>query len=62
MLQDRLDDVRVVINAELIGHGQQERIGLGNGFVLLELLDEDVRFDRKGKWNIAQISLELNPG
>ena len=35
VLQDRLDDVGVVVDAELIGHGQQQRVGLGDGFVLL---------------------------
>ena len=44
MGQDGLDDVRVVENAELIGDGQQQRIGFGNGFILPELLNEDVRF------------------
>ena len=35
VLQDRLDDVGVVVDAELVGHGQQQRVGLGDGFVLL---------------------------
>src|SRR6476661_6340055 len=43
MLEDRLDDVGVVVDAELIGHGQQQGIGRGDGFVFLELLDERVR-------------------
>ena len=43
MLQDRLDDVGVVVDAELIGHGQQQRVGLGDGLVLLQLLDQHVR-------------------
>ena len=43
MLEDRLDDVGIVVDAELIGHGQQQRVGLGDAFVLLELLDEHVR-------------------
>jgi hypothetical protein len=43
VLEDRLDDVGVVVNAELIGHGQEQRVGLGDGFVLLELRDENVR-------------------
>ena len=43
VLQDRLDDVDVVIDAELVRHGQQQRVGLGDGFVRLELLDENVR-------------------
>ena len=35
VLQDRLDDVGVVVDAELIRHGQQQRVGLGDGLVLL---------------------------
>ena len=34
MGQDGLDHVRVVVDAELIGHGQQQRVGLGDGLVL----------------------------
>ena len=40
MLEDRLDDVGVVIDAELVGHRQQQRVGFGDGFVLLELFDK----------------------
>jgi len=40
--QDGLDDVGVVIDAELVGHGQEQRVGLGDGLVLGQLLDEDV--------------------
>ena len=43
MGQDRLDDVRVVGNAQLVGDGQQQRVGLGDSFVLLQLFDKDVR-------------------
>jgi len=43
MLEDRLDDVGVVVDPELVGHGQQQRVGFRDAFVLLELLDEDVR-------------------
>lgn len=42
MLQNRLDDMGVVVDAELIGHCQEQRVGLGDGLVLLELLDERV--------------------
>ena len=35
--------MRVVGDAELVGDGQQQRIGLGDGFVLLELLDQSIR-------------------
>src|SRR4029077_3569944 len=43
VLEDGLDDVGVVIDAELVGHGEQERVGFGDGFVLRELFDQDVR-------------------
>ena len=43
VLEDRLDDVGVVVDAELVGHGQEQRVGLGDGFVLLQLIDQDVR-------------------
>ena len=43
MLEDRLDDVGVVVHAELVRHGEEQRVGLGDAFVLLELLDQDVR-------------------
>ena len=42
MGQDRLDDVGVVVDAELVGHGEQQRVGLGDGLVLVELLDQRV--------------------
>ena len=41
--QNRLDDMRVVGDAQLVGDGQQQRVGLGDGLVLLELLDQDIR-------------------
>ena len=34
VLQDRLDDVRVVVDAELVGDGQEQRVGLRDGLVL----------------------------
>ena len=42
MGQDRPDDVRVVGDAQLIGDGQEQRVGLGDGFVVGQLLDEGV--------------------
>ena len=42
MLQDRLDDVGVVVDAELVRHGQQQRVGLGDSLVLGQLFDERV--------------------
>src|ERR1700744_1914669 len=41
--QNPLDYMRVVGNAQLGGDGQQQRVGLGDGFVFPELLDEHVR-------------------
>src|SRR5262245_49225918 len=35
--QDRLDNVDVVIDAKLIGHGQEHSLGFGNGFVFRKL-------------------------
>ena len=40
--EDRLDHMRVVGDAELVGHGEKQRIGLGDGFVLTQLLHQDV--------------------
>jgi hypothetical protein len=33
--QDNLDDMRVVADAELVGDGQEQRVGFRNGLVLL---------------------------
>src|SRR5258705_13812481 len=38
--------MRVVGNAQLIGDGQQQRVGFGDGFVFPELLDERIRLGR----------------
>jgi hypothetical protein len=46
MGQDRLDDMRIVGDAQLVGDRQQQRIGFRDRLVLLELLDEDVRLGR----------------
>jgi hypothetical protein len=43
VLEDRFDDVGIVVDAELVRDRQQQRIGFGDGFVLLELRDEGVR-------------------
>ena len=40
MRQDRPDNVRVVRDAQLVRHGQQQRIGFRDCLVLPELLDE----------------------
>src|ERR1700684_4316803 len=42
-LEDRLQNMHVVSNAKLIGHGQQQRIRFGDSFIFLELLDRYVR-------------------
>src|ERR1700722_12678385 len=41
--QDRFDHMGVVGNAELVGDGQEQRIGFRNGLVLFELFDQHVR-------------------
>jgi len=43
VFKDRLDDVGVIVDTELIGDGQEERVTLCDGFVFCELLDEGVR-------------------
>src|ERR1700722_14711699 len=35
--------MRIVGNAQLVRDGPQQRVGLGDGFVLLELLDQGIR-------------------
>ena len=40
MLQYRLDDVGVVVDAELVGDGQQDRVGFLDAFVAAQLFDE----------------------
>ena len=30
----------VVVDAQLVGHGEEQRIGFGDRFVLLELFDQ----------------------
>jgi len=41
--QDLLDNMGVIVDAQLIGDRQEQRVGLCNALVLLELLDEDIR-------------------
>jgi hypothetical protein len=41
--QNRFDHMRVVGHAQLVGDGQQQRVGLGDSFVFPELLDEYLR-------------------
>src|SRR3984957_11871262 len=41
--QDRFDHMRVVSNAQLVGDGQQQRVGLGDRLVFPELLDQYIR-------------------
>ena len=43
MRQNRFDHMRVVGHAQLVGDGQQQRVGLGDSFVFPVLLDEDLR-------------------
>ena len=42
VLEDALDRVSVVVNAKLVWHGQQQRVGRGDRLVLGKLLDQDV--------------------
>jgi hypothetical protein len=35
--------MRVVVDAELVRHGQEQRVGLGNRLVLRKLLDQRIR-------------------
>ena len=58
VFQDRLDDVGVVIDAELIGHSEQQRVGFSDGFVLLELRNEGVRL---GGVAAAEMARSLPP-
>src|SRR5215470_3240192 len=46
MLQNGLDHMRVVVNAQLVGDGEKQRIGLGDRFIRLELLDQHIRLGR----------------
>lgn len=48
MGEDAVDDVGVVVDAELIGHGKQERVGGCDRLVLLELLDQHIRLGGVG--------------
>jgi hypothetical protein len=43
MFEDRLDDVGVIVDTKLIGDGQKQRVGQCDGFIVPELLNEDVR-------------------
>src|SRR5215204_1269339 len=43
VLGDRLEQVRVVLHAELVRDGEQERAGLADPGVLAQLLGDDVR-------------------
>ena len=44
MGQDRFYDVGVVVDSELVEHRQQQRVGLRNGLVFLQLFHQPVRF------------------
>jgi hypothetical protein len=41
--QNSLDHMRIVGNAQLVRDGQQQRVGLGDGLVRLELFDQGIR-------------------
>ncbi len=57
VLEDRLDGMGVVVDAELIGDGEQEGVGGGDRLVLLELGDEGV-----GLGGVAAAEDRLQPG
>jgi AcrR family transcriptional regulator len=44
--EDAVDDVGVVVDAELVRHGEQQRVGSCDRLVLLELLDQHIRLGR----------------
>ena len=48
MGEDAVDDVGVVVDAELVGHGEQQRVGGCDRLVLLELLDQHIRLGSVG--------------
>ncbi|MGJ3627565.1 hypothetical protein AB5I41_12400 [Sphingomonas sp. MMS24-JH45] len=48
MGQDAFDDIVVVIDAELVGHRQQQRVGLRDRLVGAQLLDQPVGFGSIG--------------
>ena len=43
MGQKCFDHMRIVGNAQLVRDGPQQRVGLGDGLVLLELFDQGIR-------------------
>ena len=42
MFEDRLDDVGVIVDAELIRDGQEHGVGLSDRFVFCELLKQNI--------------------
>src|SRR3954451_4298040 len=48
MREDRLDRVRAIVDTKLVRDRQQQRVGLGDRLVLLELLDQRIRLRRIG--------------
>jgi len=40
VLHDRLEESRVELDAQLVGHGDQERVRVGDGRIIRELFDE----------------------
>src|SRR5690606_17366933 len=41
VFQDRLDHMGAIIHAELVGDGEEQRVGFGNCFVLTQLFNEN---------------------
>jgi len=55
--EDGVDDVGVVVDAELVGHGEQQRVGGCGRLVFLELLDQYI-----GLGGVAATEDSLGPG
>ena len=44
--EKRLDDMRIVGDAQLIGDGDKQRVGLCDGIILLQQFDQGIRLGR----------------
>ena len=69
VLEDALDDVGVVVDAELVRHGQEQRVGGGDRLVLGQLADEQVGLGGvaaaedgpRGRVDVADVILAPSP-
>ena len=62
MGEDRLDDMRVVIDTELVRDGQEQRVSVSDRLVFPELLDEYVRFGCIAPTEMARVFSEVADG